>query len=100
MDTPYFDLKIHEEFVFSLLSSVQELFKSIKDFNSSEDSDAVANQEKEEKDSDPNLKLRIIQEQYLTIQSSLTEAQQDDVMALLGGSTQYARLGQRCYLPA
>ena len=78
LDTPYFDLKIHEEFVFSLLSSVQELFKSIKDFNSSEDSDAVANQEKEEKDSDPNLKLRIIQEQYLTIQSSLTEAQQDD----------------------
>jgi hypothetical protein len=78
LDTPYFDLEIHEEFIFSLLSSMQELLKPVQDLDGYTDTDISERLDKEEQTNDPNLKLNIIQEQYLTIQSSLTEAQTDD----------------------
>ena len=68
LDTPYFDVEIQEDFIFSVLSSLNSSFNTMDNIASDID----------ELGSDSNLQLDIVRDQYLTIQSSLDEAQKED----------------------
>ena len=68
LDTPYFDVEIQEDFIFSVLSSLNSSFNTM---------DGIAS-DIDELGSDSNLQLDIVSDQYLTIQSSLDEAQKED----------------------
>ena len=68
LDTPYFDVEIQEDFIFSVLSSLHSSFNTMNGIASDID----------ELGSDSNLQLDIVSDQYLTIQSSLDEAQKED----------------------